>query len=218
MYFVELGSPSSSLDRVNQNEVNFLSIEQASKLDIKYIIEEFGRLDLEENENPREEFKYIGLLDVYSYCLSEEEASELLTSFEGHQLKYEKNFKDFFIKTFHWAQEMPVYIHMSTFWGEDFNKLKPSHFNGYHLSKAEKKKVVQLLTYKTNTFKVSTIQELLLFVMLSTREIWLPIFFFPGIETAILGNFELSFPVYSKHQDAYIQLEKLAEESGIYIR
>ncbi|QOV12510.1 hypothetical protein [Viridibacillus arvi] len=54
--------------------------------------------------------------------------------------------------------------------------------------------------------------------MLLTREIWLPIFFFPGIETAILGNFELSFPVYCKHQDAYIQLEKKAEESGIYIR
>lgn len=195
-----------------------MSIEQASKLDIKYIIEEFGRLDFEGNDNPREKFKYNGILDVYSYCLSEKEAAELLSSFKDHNLKYEKNFRDFFIKTFQWTQKKPVYIHMPTFWGDDFKDLKPSHFKGYHLSKVEKKKVVKLLTYKTNTFKVSTLEELLLFVMLSTREVWFPIFFFPGIKTAILGNFELSFPVYCKLQNVFIQHKKLANEAGIYIR
>jgi hypothetical protein len=78
-------------------KVNYLNIRSATEREINLLIKQFGRLDIEEEENPRQQFTYTGILDVYDHCLTEKEASELLSSFEEHNLKYEKRFLSFLI-------------------------------------------------------------------------------------------------------------------------
>ncbi len=51
---------------------------------------------------------------MFNYCLSEQEAVELLSSYNDHNLKYEDNFKSFFEEIFQWIQEKAVYIHVGT--------------------------------------------------------------------------------------------------------
>lgn len=75
------------------------------------LINQFGRLDIEEEENPPQQFTYTGILDVYDHCLTEKEALELLSSFEEHNLKYEKRFLSFFNLMFQLNENNPVYVH-----------------------------------------------------------------------------------------------------------
>lgn len=197
-----------------------MKVEKASEVEIMSINEKFGRLDIENEELPTSTFNQIGVLDVFSHCLSEKEATELLSSFKDFNLKYENNFKSFFKQIFHWIQKKSVYIHFGTSFDKEFKEMNPSDFKSFkgRLSKEEYNFLVQLFDYKTNTLKVNSVEELLFFVTLSTREIIFVSFFFLELETVIIGNYELSFPIYSKQQNILNQLRKYAEDVGLYIR
>lgn len=197
-----------------------MKVEKALEVEIISINEKFGRLDIENDELLKNTFNQIGILDVFSHCLSEQEATELLSSFKDHNLKYENNFDSFFKEIFQWIQKKTVYIHLGTSFDMEFKEMKPSDFKSFRerLSKEEYNFLVQLLKYKTNTFKVNSVEELLFFVTLSTREIIFGSFFFPELETVIIGNYELSFPIYSKQQNIFNQLKKYAEDVGLFIR
>jgi hypothetical protein len=197
-----------------------LEIDKATGVEIISINNKFGRVDVENDEIPSGTFKHIGILDVFNYCLSEQEASELLSSFNDHNLKYEDNFKSFFEEIFQWVQEKTVYIHVGTSSNKEFKDMKPSDFKHFRnrLSKEEYSLLLQLLEYKTNTYKVDSIEGLLFFVTLSTREMSFSNFFIPELETVLIGNYELSFPIYSKQQIAFNQCKKYAENVGLFIR
>ncbi|WP_078554456.1 hypothetical protein [Bacillus alkalicellulosilyticus] len=197
-----------------------MDIEKATDVEILTINNKFGRLDVEDDEFPGNTFNHIGILDVFSYCLSEHEAVEFLSSFKDHNLKYEDKFKSFFKEIFLWIQEKAVYIHVGTSFNKEFKNMKPSDFKDFRnrLSKEEYNLLLQLVEYKTNTFKVDSIEGLLFFVTLSTREISFSNFFIPELETVVIGNYELSFPIYSKQQNAFNQCEKYAKDVGLFIR
>jgi hypothetical protein len=76
--------------------VILLYLEKVEENEVQLLVKQFGTLAVHEEENPNLFFKHIGVLDVFDHCLTEQEASELLSSFEEHNLEYEKNFIDFF--------------------------------------------------------------------------------------------------------------------------
>jgi hypothetical protein len=110
--------------------ITTLGIEKETEAEILSISDKFGRLDIDNDENPRRNFNHIGILDIFNYCLSEQEAAELLSSFNDHNLRYEDNFKLFFKELLQREQEKSVYVNIGTPipYYREFKEMKPSEF------------------------------------------------------------------------------------------
>ncbi len=53
---------------------------------------------------------------------------------------------------------------------------------------------------------------------LSVKELYFSNFFFPSLETVILGNWDLCFPVYSKKKDGFKKCKEIIERNQLFIR
>lgn len=187
----------------------FESITKEEKTNLK---RRFGRLDLEEDDNPRNKFK-VGLLDCFDYCLSAEEASELLTGKE--QLKNEPLFFNFF-KEIYLLNGSEVYIIT-----KDIDRLRS--FSWYRFLKKEfaeeeYKILKKIIKSKETEFKVTDYKVLSIFVKLSTRTYNFSNFFFDNIDTAIIGNYDLSFPLYCLNEESFNENLITAQKFNLHIR
>ncbi|WP_088041825.1 hypothetical protein [Bacillus sp. EAC] len=207
------------------NEFNLVNdkdsmVQVATDFEFSFLKNQFGRLDIENEEILEGLFSNIGILDVYDQCLTEEEAVKLLSSFKNHNLKYEKNFLLFFEKIFELNSGQPIFVQLSIpFSNKSFSNMKTVDLEEYKnvLEKDSFAFLHNLLKSNSNVFKVTSLQALQLISTLSTREVCFGNIFFPALETVIVGNFELSFPVYCNDNNIFYQLNQNAETVGLFI-
>lgn len=164
-------------------------MKKASKEEIQNLLELFKRLDIEVIENPNLNFKHIGLLDVYPKCLTEEEAVLLLGAEHNrsNEHKYTKYFQRF-------EQSIPGSIYIT----------KRPIF-------CRRNKV------KESVYKIENSHELMGIIIQITREECFYNLFVPEAETVVIGNFDLSWPVYS-NSEYFKRFNEIAREVNLYIR
>ncbi|MFF2907490.1 hypothetical protein [Paenibacillus sp. NPDC057934] len=163
-------------------------MQKASEAEKLNILDLFGRLDVEEYDNPGSIFKYIGILDVHAKRLSEEEAASIL----GSELisRNESKFVDYFRRC---VQTIP---------GRIFVKRCP--INAGRDS-------------RENVFKIEESDELLDIIKQIAREEGFYNIYFVEAMTVVVGNFDLSWPIYSFSED-YRTFNQIAREANLYIR
>ena len=183
------------------------AIEYASINEIEKVISTFGRLDVENLDNPNRFF--VGILDKYNRALNEEEAIRLL-SYEGHNIKYEKNFIEFVLRCIREYPDFHIFI-------RNFKSI-----NNRELKKKFDSEEVKLVLNMKNCItedaliKIRDISIVKLILSLSTREVFFSNFFFGSF--VVIGNFDLSFPVYCSNEETFSDCTKMASENGLFIR
>ncbi|MBH0167204.1 hypothetical protein IHV12_19965 [Fictibacillus sp. 7GRE50] len=189
-----------------------MGVERPSKDEVRRLTNIFKRLDIEEEEFPNKHF-FIGILDRFNYCLSETEASELLSSFE-YDMLFEESYLSFFNKIYS-LNNYQTFIFCPYLKSLSENEIKVirENFKRDDLLLFEK-----LLSLETDLYEVRNVSYLRLFVKLSTRSLCFSNFFFPITESLIIGNYDLAFPVYSRKENTLYSYEKVANDYGLYIR
>jgi hypothetical protein len=122
---------------------------------------------------------------------------------------------------FQLKENNPVYVHTRVPFSEvSLKNLSNTELHSIlePLTEEEPQMFRELLSYRTNTFKVYDYTYFCFFIMLSVRELCFSNFFFPKLKSVCIGNFELSFPIYCKEQNVFNQYKKLAREANLYIR
>lgn len=177
--------------------------DEVNQMDIQAVMRKFSRFDIE-NEEDLSKFN-VGILDVFSYTLSEVEAKILLNSFEEHNLKYENRFictiSSIFEKN---GGTVLVYLAQCNY---------DSYFvcvDGVecNFSKNDEKRLI----------KIDNLDDLESILKLSTRELFFSNFFFININTVIIANYDLSFPVYCVNQKDFTWITNEANKNNLFIR
>ncbi|GKS11036.1 hypothetical protein YDYSY3_20360 [Paenibacillus chitinolyticus] len=183
------------------------AIEYASSDEIEKVISTFGRLDVENLDDPNRFF--VGILDKYNKALDEEEALRLI-SYEGHNIKYEKNFIEFVLRCIREYPDFHIFI-------RNFKSINNRELK----KKFDSEEVKLVLNMKTSItedalIKVRDISIVKLILSLSTREVFFSNFFFGSF--VVIGNFDLSFPIYCSNKETFNDCTRMASENGLFIR
>ncbi len=154
---------------------------------------------------------YIGIMDVYDRVLTEEEASEFLG--RDHNLKHGARFVNTFTELFH-IEENEVYVHIykKGLRKEVFKCILAS------LKRVEASLFRKLFSKRKGIYKIDDVEALAFLTKLSLDELYFADFFFPSLDTVILGNYDFSFPVYSKTATGFKKCKEIVEENGLFIR
>ncbi|KML24516.1 hypothetical protein MT476_17360 [Bacillus sp. H8-1] len=153
-----------------------------------------------------------GALDRFNRILSEEEAQQLLTNKYQNRLD-ETNYINCFNKIFELCAKQEVYVHCADIFHSSvtsYKRILPRKEYRYILLL---KQVIKGEFIRTNDRKVL---EFLFRLSLDTSSF--SNFFFPSISTVIIGNYDMSFPVFCKDHQTITKLENIAHTSGLYIR
>ncbi|MED3877998.1 hypothetical protein [Priestia megaterium] len=153
-----------------------------------------------------------GALDRFNRILTEEEAEELLTNKYQNKLD-EINYINYFHEIFELCGKQQVYVHCADI---------------FHSSLASYKKILSMEEYRYILLLKQAIKgefirtddsrvlEFLFRLSLDTNSF--STFFFPSISTVILGNYDMSLPIFCKDNQTMTRLENIAHISGLYIR
>jgi len=209
---------------------------ELSENEITLLTNKFGRLDIEEEEHPRNRFN-VGLLDVFDRQLTNKEAIDLIVTYtttdkeqKRKYFEFEKRFLSFFEYVFAVNKGLPVYIY-----SPDFYRQKRRDYH-YAVKALKDKTAIKLykrlykqcllkrrlalfgkrLTIQDHIFKVSDIDNLRMFAKLSITECCFSNFFFE--RAVIIGNYELTLPVYYLDQNLMKELLSEARKVNLYIR
>jgi hypothetical protein len=195
-----------------------LSITLTTEKEMQRIIKAFGTIEFDFEEESSN-YSYLGILDVYDRCLDEREACELL-SFDIHNLQNEYKFFSFFRFL---AEDMfklsPIFAVIRGYFdfpitnkiGKEIVKTKLKSLE----KETDKRLFVDLVNkglYDWKLIKIDDIESLLFLVKLSTREIIFADFYLLQHSSVILGNYDLSFPIYCN------DVESFKYFGGLYIR
>lgn len=204
-----------------------MCVSEVTKQDKEMLIEKYGRLDIEEYENPYDRF-YIGALDRFNRLLTNEEATKLIIGYGlhyregtgkyGFYFREENKYLKFFRFAYELNHENPVYIYYSNVLWEKERSYKSFVRNFNKKDKVLLKKVYKIIKRKNGLFKVTSLDMLTIMAKLSLREIIFSNFFFYNSGTVILGNFELNFPVYCLDESTIIKYRDEAGKVGLFIR
>ena len=189
------------------------------------ILAKFGRLDMEELERPWEKFD-VGILDVYSRCLTVSEAQDLLVNFRGNSwfrkakqpryLAQERSFLAVFHSLWQLNENEPVFIyfpHLATLTKREIKYALKNLNSG---ERVLLKNVLKNFSSNENLLKTRDFRLLALFVKLSAREMLFSNFFFRA--AVIIGNFDCSFPVYALDEREMDRYRRIAHSEGLFIR
>jgi hypothetical protein len=184
--------------------------------DLRLLNKIFGSLKVETIEAPESIFNGIGILDVFNYCLSEDEARKYLW-IDGFGQKHVDKYLNFIRDVYQLNHSEPVFVKIDKF----FDKLhKNNSFNRaiHELAPKERSIFLNLLLNDEYFLKVNELEVLNTLVKLIAMEEVLSTFYFPKTETVLIGNYDLSLPLYSKHEITFKEYEKLAHKNKLYIR
>lgn len=202
----------------------FLDIKEMSEKEKEILISKYGKLNIQEEENPYRRFT-VGVLDRFNKPLNIKEADDLLISFDptdkGTQRNFfeqEAKFLTFFKVAYGMNGKKPVYVYCP-----DFFTLKSKAYSSMINTFNDRDKQLLKILLKNNDLKngafiVENEELLKLFAKLSLREICFSNFFFDNSSTIIIGNYELSFPIYCLHEFLMKSYERVATEIGLFIR
>lgn len=164
-------------------------MKKTSNEEIQRLLDVFGRLDVEETEKPCLVYKHIGILDVFPKCLSEEEAVRLLGS------EHSRNNESKYVKYFQRCERSitgPIYI------------MRRPIFSG-------------LNKINEDVYRIEDINELVKIIMKITREECFYNLFFSDVKTVVIGNFDLSWPIYCNSEE-FFRFKEIAREVKLFIR
>ncbi|WP_018758016.1 hypothetical protein [Paenibacillus terrigena] len=164
-------------------------MKRATEEELSKLIEIFSELEVEEIENPNSFFKHIGILDVYPRCLSIEEAALLLG--RDHNDRHEPQYVQYFQRCLQLMTGL-VYI------------LKQPIFS-------------ELKRFEKEVYKVEDSKELLNLIPYIAREECFYNIYLMEVKTVVIGNFDLSWPIYS-NSDNFKIFNEIAREVNLYIR
>lgn len=183
----------------------------ATNEEINMLHSKFKKFNIHLLEEPSKFYSHIGIMDVFNRVLNEEEASELLG--RSHSLKYGPKFISVFTSLFH-IQKNQVYVHI----------------HKKRMSKTELRCIVsclnreeahffrKLFSNSKGIYKIDDVEALIFLSKLSINELYFTNFFFPILDTVIIGNWDLSFPVYSKTTIGFKKCKEIIKENGLFIR
>ncbi|ALC85267.1 hypothetical protein AM499_05130 [Bacillus sp. FJAT-22090] len=184
----------------------------ATNEEVNVLYSQFKKFNVHLLEEPHKLFKHIGIMDVYNRVLTEEEANKLL-GFKRHHIKHGYKFLNTFRQLFDLENDT-VYVHLnkSGLSKDSFKHLLES------LKREEARLFRKLFSIKKGIYKVDDEEALNFLVHLSVNELYFTNFLFPSFETVILGNYDLSFPVYSKTMIGFQRCKEIIEQNGLFIR
>ncbi|QWU15325.1 hypothetical protein SAMN04487895_10811 [Paenibacillus sophorae] len=162
---------------------------------------------LVQQDSLNKQFRYTGILDVFSYCLSEDEAKTLIHPYEYH-LKHEYKFINLFKSLFEENASSTCFVHL----GNSIEELRK--INHGLLNQNELKELNYVTNRGSRIIQIEDINEIELFLKLSTREIHFCDYIFNYGELMVRGNFDLSFPIYYKEKEYLTIIEK----NNLYVR
>jgi hypothetical protein len=171
------------------------------------------------SENIDEAYKQYsnGILDVFNRQLSFDEASELLSSFIEHNLKYEHRYIEFIKRVYELNKNNPIIaeVYLGNLESIDIVRIIEV------LDFKDKLLFIDLIRHnstKSNLFLVTSEEGILLLTKLSTRELLFTTFHFTSIPISIIGNFELSFPTFFKSEEEHKIYKDIARKNHLYFR
>lgn len=184
----------------------------ASNEEINILHAKYKKFNVHLIEEPNILYKYIGIMDVFNRALTLQEAVELL-HYPEHNLKYGKRFYNVFTELYNIESEnIYVIINKKLMSKNEFKFILNS------LSKTERNIFRKLFSTKKGIYKIGDLESLMFLTRLSVNEIFFVNFFFPSLETVIIGNYELSFPIYSKSKIGYMKCREIIEQNDLFIR
>ena len=150
-------------------------------------------------------------MNVFNRVLTEEEASELLE--RSYKLKYGQKFTSTFTNLIP-MQENQAYVHIN----KNGMRKEELRYILSCLNREEAKCFRKLSSNQKGIYIIDDIEALILLSILSVYELCFTNFFFPILDTVIIGNFDLSFPVYSKTTTGFKKCKEIIEENDLFIR
>lgn len=172
----------------------------------KYISSLYYEIELDNLQN--ENRINSGILDVFPKQLTEIEAQEI--DFSIFYKEHEDQIMFFFQKIFE-LNNSSIYVKSTRIINTSDSYLIQKGF-----SKDDIEFIEKFLCYENRLLQVNHFEELVRIIKLSTREV---VFFnFYTEDTAIQGNFDLSFPVYCRSEQSKKLLNEYASEVNLYIR
>jgi hypothetical protein len=157
------------------------------------------------------------ILDVFDHQLSMEEANQLLGYFVEHNLKYENRFIRFMEEVYTLNKSMPVLIEVYLKQLESTDILRILHILDYK----DKLLFIDLIRNhqgESHLFLIEDEEALSLFIKLSTRELLFATFHFTNIPMTVLGNFDLSFPIFFNCKDDIEKYINIARNNQLFLR
>lgn len=171
----------------------------------------FNKFDVHLLEEPRKLYNFIGTMDVFNRALNAEEASELLV--RSHNIKLSAKFISTFTNLFN-IGEKEVYVHIN-------KKAVGKEELKYILSCLNRKEANffrKLFSDNKGIYKIGDHEAIVFLTKLSVNELCFADFFFPSLDTVIIGNYDLSFPVYSKTVIGFNKCKEIIEENDLFMR
>ncbi|MFF3102147.1 hypothetical protein [Viridibacillus arvi] len=199
-----------------------MSTEELSKVE-RVLIEKFGRLDIENVEKAYEKFS-TGHLEQFDRALTVEEFDDLMVLFsltndsetQAYYFRQEEKYLEFFRYLFKKNGHVSIYAYCPELASKRkaiFRFLKP------RLNKQEWslfKKVKNNLVPHNGIFEIKSFEHLEIFAKLSLRELHFSNFFFE--ESVLIGNYELSLPLYCFEESYIKECQSKANEVDLFIR
>lgn len=183
----------------------------ATNEEINMLHSKFKKFNTHLLEEPSMLFNHIGIMDVFNRVLTEEEAYELLG--RSHNLKYGANFVTTLTELFS-IEEKKVYVHINKkgMGKEEFRYILST------LNRKEANFFRKLFSESKGIYKIEDVEALIFLINLSVNERYFANFFFPSIDTVIIGNWDLCFPIYCKTAAGFKVCKEIVEENGLFIR
>lgn len=182
-------------------------------------------ISLEElsNDDSSKWNKIYGILDVFPHYLTEEEIDKTPLGGKNtlieHNLVNEPKFVDFFKRAMHLNENADIII-------ETTSKAISSEHILYYVDKlgyTDNEKVQLQDFVRNNSFtsdylKTGNLEVIQLFLKLTAREIFFPIFHFTKFKMSLCGNFDLSFPIFFESKEVKEKYSEIAKQAGLFIR
>ena len=183
----------------------------ATNEEINMLHSKFKKFNTRFLEEPSKLYSHIGIMDVFNRVLTEEEAYEILG--KSHNRKYGQKFINTFTNFFH-MQENQIYVYVD----KKGMRKEDLKFIVSCLNREEAKFFRKLFSTNKGIYKIDDLEALIFLSKLSVNKLCFANFFFPILDTVIIGNWDLSFPVYSKTITGFEKFKEIIEENGLFIR
>ncbi|WP_238649661.1 hypothetical protein [Paenibacillus piscarius] len=164
--------------------------------------------ELELDNSQKAEWTFSGILDIFPKQLTVLEAQEI--DFSILYKEHENQILLFFQKIYE-SNNGCIYVKSTTIINTSDSYLQRKDFSKNDIDFIEK-----FLCYENRLLQVNHFEELARIINLSAREVVLSNFYIE--DTAIQGNFDLSFPAYCRSEQSKIRITEYASEVNLYIR
>lgn len=188
-----------------------MELVMATPNEINALHSTFNKFNIHLLEDPRKRFGFVGIMDVFNRVLNEEEANELLRP--SHHIKHGAKFVSTFRDLMDFSGQ-EVYVHL---YKKGVGKKRKKYVLSC-LSRTEAKVFRNLFSTNKGIYKVSDHEAIIFLTKLSVNELVFANFYFPSLDSAVIGNYDLSFPVYSKTYRGFSKCREIAEKNSLFIR